>query len=183
MATFHLAAEVLETETEAVVETNDSPPNPVLPTGNEIFWSAVFFLLFWLLMKYVLLPPIRAVQKRRAQELESSKDTVDSLEGEKDKLLNDYEAALTAVHQEASKTIETARQRAEEYRSGVMTKAEAEVAEFRAKNDAELEQARQVAIVSLQGDVETLTSQAVETILGIAPDKKLITKHIEQLEV
>ena len=36
--------------------------NPVLPTGPELFWGALFFAALWILMRYVLLPPVRAVK-------------------------------------------------------------------------------------------------------------------------
>lgn len=186
MNTIQQIAETSELVTEAGVEVvpeRDDPPNPVLPTTNEIFWSAVFFFLFWLLMKYVLLPPIRAIQKRRADELAASKDSVDSLGEKKSKLVNDYEDALQVVRQEASKIVDEGRQRAEQYRAEVMTKAEAEVAEIRAENEAELQRASKEAIGLLQDAVEGLTSDAVETILGKAPSKELVSEHIGKLEL
>lgn len=184
MGAVQIATQIAETSqltTEAgvgVAPAKEDPPNPVLPTTNEIFWSAVFFILFWMLMKYVLLPPIRAIQKKRAEEIDASKDAVDSLEDNKAKLTNDYEAAIQVVRQEAAQLVDEGRQRAERYRSEVMSVAEAEVAELKAKNEAELEKASKEMMSLLQDTIQDLTSEAVETILGEAPNKKSLSDHL-----
>ena len=59
--------EAEEGEEEHGEETHEEEevPNPVLPTGNEIIWAAVFFFALWVLMRYVLLPPIQRITTRR----------------------------------------------------------------------------------------------------------------------
>ncbi len=171
-----------ELGTAAEVAKSDDPPNPVLPEGNEIFWSAVFFLLFWLLMKYVLLPPVRAIQKKRQEQLDERKDSIDSSASEKQRLISENEAALAAVRKEASQIIEEARQRGEQYRLDKIAEAEAEAAEILAQNDRDLQSAKNQALEGLKEDVKELTSNAVALILGQNPEDKLVNAHIERVE-
>ena len=43
--------------------------NPILPVVSEMFWSGVFFLALWAMMKFVLLPPIVKTMDARAQKV------------------------------------------------------------------------------------------------------------------
>ena len=165
------------------LSSSQSPANPILPTVNEIFWSVIFFVSFWMLMKYVLLPPIRAAQKRRTQKLESSKDTVESIQQEKVDLVNDYDKAIVNVHQEAVQLTYEVRQKCDKYRQQVISKVEMEIAEQTKRDQAELEVARQEAADLLVKELQGVTSKAVEVILGEVPNEKLVSEHINRLKV
>ena len=49
-------------EGEEHSEGDDETVNPVLPTGSDIIYAAIFFVALWAAMKYVLLPPIMKVR-------------------------------------------------------------------------------------------------------------------------
>ena len=95
----------------------EDPPNPVLPATNEIFWSAIFFLLLWGLMKYVLLPPIRKLQAQRAQKLQDDRDAAQQAEEDLAKAQADYDAAYQAAREEANVLLDEARTRASDRRA------------------------------------------------------------------
>ena len=90
------------------IEVEDVP-NPVLPATNEIFWSAIFFLLLWGLMKYVLLPPIRKLQAQRAQKLQDDRDAAQRAEEDLAKAQADYDTAFQAAREEANLLLDEAR--------------------------------------------------------------------------
>ena len=56
---------------------NDEGANPILPTGPELFWGAVLFMLLWARMKWVLLPPVEKTQAKRADQVRSDRDAAE----------------------------------------------------------------------------------------------------------
>jgi len=56
-------------------ETDDETVNPVLPTGGDIIWAAIFFFALWAVMKYVLMPPVQKVRAERAAKIGASSRT------------------------------------------------------------------------------------------------------------
>ena len=68
--------------------------NPVLPTGPELFWGALFFAALWILMRYVLLPPVRAVMRQRDEQRLADEEGTERAKVEAEKVRRDYDATL-----------------------------------------------------------------------------------------
>ena len=177
-----IADETDGVEGEAVAVERDDPPNPVLPEANEILWSAVFFFLLWLLMKFVLLPPIRRAQKNRANRLQDDRDSVDSFGEEQGRLVEEYEEALLAARSEASELLDGARERAENYRRDIISQTETELQATQDENSKELEAARAKALGDMSQEVRSLAADAAKAILGKAPDQSLVDANADRLE-
>lgn len=162
-------------------ETED-PPNPVLPAVNEIFWSAVFFLLLWGLMKFVLLPPIRKLQAQRAQKLQDDRDAAQRAEEDLAKAQADYDAALQAAREEASLLLDEARTRASDRRAELVGAAVADVSASRAAATQEMSAARTEAVGNLRNEIRELAVDAASNVLGTRPsDTAAADRAIDEL--
>lgn len=163
------------------VEAED-PPNPVLPAVNEIFWSAVFFLLLWMLMKYVLLPPVRKLQAQRAQKLQDDRDAAQQAEEDLAKAQSDYDAALQAAREEASLLLDEARARASDRRAELVGAAVADVSASRAAATQEMSAARSEAVGNLRSQIRELAVDAASNVLGSRPsDTAAADRTIDEL--
>jgi len=157
-------------------------PNPVLPAMNEIFWSAIFFLLLWGLMKYVLLPPIRKLQAQRAQKLQDDRDAAQRAEEDLAKAQADYDAAFHAAREEASLLLDEARTRASDRRAELVGAAVADVSESRAAATREMSVARSEAVDGLRDQIRELAVDAAANVLGNRPsDTAAADRAIDEL--
>jgi len=159
-----------ELAADEVVESEETT-NPVLPEVHEIFWSAVFFILLWMLMKYVLLPPIRRLQAARKQKLQDDQDAAAQAELDYKNAKVNYEEALASARQDANELMEQVRNRASSRRQEIIADATASVATARATATAEIAEARQRAIEDLRPQLRTLAVQAATDVLGRAPSE------------
>jgi len=157
------------TETINLVGESTETINPVLPEVHEILWAAVFFILLWLLMKYVLLPPIRALQAVRKQKLQDDKDAAEQAALDYEHAKADYETALMTARQDANTLFEEVRGRASSRRQEIISEAAAAVAADRAAATTEIAEARQRAIDDLRPQLRTLAVQAATDVLGRTP--------------
>lgn len=150
----------------AEAEEAGDPPNPVIPTENEIVWAAIFFIALWALMKYVLLPPIMKAMENRASTIQSGKDAADAATAALGSARRDHEATLAEARAEAGTILAGARAAADERRSALQAEADAEIAEMRRSAQAEIDQARADALAGMRGDVSSLAVGAAEIVLG-----------------
>ena len=169
-------------ETEAVTEESEDVPNPVLPATNEIFWSAIFFLLLWGLMKYVLLPPIRKLQAQRAQKLQDDRDAAQRAEEDLAKAQADYDTAFQAAREEANLLLDEARTRASDRRAELVGAAVADVSESRAAATREMSVARSEAVDNLRDQIRELAVDAAANVLGNRPSETaVVDRTIDEL--
>ncbi|MDH3753784.1 MAG: F0F1 ATP synthase subunit B [Acidimicrobiia bacterium] len=154
-------------EGEAVEEeAEEEVPNPVLPTGNEILWAAVFFFALWAMMKYVLLPPIQRTRAERAAKISEARDAAGNASADIATAQADYDATINAARSEATSLVDAARAEADADRAEVMAAAEAEVATLRANAETELAEARATAMSALRDDVAAVAVGAASTVVG-----------------
>lgn len=147
-------------------EAAEDPPNPVIPEVNEIVWAAIFFVALWLLMKYVLLPPITRAMESRADTIQGDRDAADAATASLGSTRRDYEASLTDARNEANEIIAATRANADERRAALQAEADAEIADLRRDAQAEIDQARADALSGMRGDVATLAVGAAGAVLG-----------------
>lgn len=163
---------------EAVEEEETS--NPILPTGNELFWGAVCFALLWALMKWVLLPPITRNMQRRAEKIRTDLEEAERIEARAGEELRSYEDSLVSAKAESVRIIEDARSRAEEQRRAVIAEAESDAAAVRAEAANEVAAAKERAKAELQSSVTTIAIQAAESVMQKQVDREAATRAVEE---
>jgi F-type H+-transporting ATPase subunit b len=168
--------EISEAETEAL----EGPSNPILPTGNELFWGAVFFFLLWALMTWVLLPPVNKTMAKRADHIRADEDAADEATTDVARLRADYEATMSSAHAEATRILEDARHAADSRRADLVKQAEAEIALAREQAQAEVEAAKAAAFEQLKGQVAGLAVDAAERVVPRGIDRTTSLPLAEQ---
>lgn len=159
--------EIQQGETEAVEGEahEEEVANPILPTGNELLFGAAFFLVLWVLMKFVLLPPVVKVMDDRDAKVRSDLEGADAARAQRESLVAEYEAALSAARAEATRLVEDARAQADARRAELIAAAETDVAAARAAATAEVDEAKAVAMAQLRGQVAGIATAAAEAVV------------------
>jgi F0F1-type ATP synthase membrane subunit b/b' len=92
-----LAAEASTTAAELLDQAAgdaEAVKNPILPTINEMFWAAIFFIALWTLMKFVLLPRITKVMDGRTDKIRDDLAAAEAAETERVAKLEQYADSL-----------------------------------------------------------------------------------------
>ena len=153
--------------------------NPILPTGNEFFWAAVTFVILWILMKFVLLPPILKIMEERAAKRRDDLAAAEQASLQMDEAQAQYDASLSGARSEAVGKVEAARAEAEEYRKEKLAAAEADAASTRAASAAAVADARASALTDLQGSLAEIAVGAAEAVTERPIDRSAQTQVIE----
>ena len=167
-------------EGEEGEEKDDETVNPVLPTGGDIVYAAIFFFALWAVMKYVLLPPVQKVRAERAAKITAARDAADNASADMGTAQADYDAALADARAEATAILEAARGEADAHRAQIVGAAEADAAALRDQAVAEVSGARSQAMGSLTGDVAEVAAGAASTILGRQVDASSARTIVER---
>lgn len=154
-----LAVETAETQAE-------DPVNPILPVANEIFYTVIFFSLLYLLVRYVLLPPVQRTMDERAERIRQEREAAQAARLGAGSAVTDFDQELAPARAEAAAIIDAARNEAEQERQAILAAVEAEVATQRATAAAEIDAARAQAMSQLRPQVVTLAVGAASRVIG-----------------
>lgn len=142
------------------------PDNPILPAGPEMFWGAVCFGALFVLVKFVLLPPVKRVMNARADQIRADLDAADRAKAQAGSAVGEVHDQLADVRAEAAEIIDAARTEAEAERATIIAAAEEEVASLRAEADAEISAAREAALAGASDQVAELAADAASRVMG-----------------
>ena len=181
-----LALGVLVAQTTTTVPTvNVQSKNPILPAGNEILWGTVSFFVLLILMAKFAFPAVRKAMEARTERIRNNLDEAERVRSDAQQILADYQRQLNDARSEANRIIEEARQAADQLRQELVRRAEAEVAELRERNAADLRAAQERAISELQSQVRTLAVDLAAKVVGANLDResnlRLVDRFIEEL--
>ncbi len=180
---------VVEGETEAQTEegatdeehaTEEEPPNPVLPTGNELVFAAITFFALWALMKFVCLPPILRLRQERNDKVRADLDAAERARDAVTQTRSEYQLALAGARGEANALIEAARGEAEGHRGQLQSVADDEISRLRSDAQSEIDSARTEALGSLKGEVSALAVQAASLVVQKPVDAAAAQSVIDQ---
>lgn len=159
----------------------------LVPLPQEIFWSAVFLVVFiGVFMKYVL-PRLNAVLDERSEKIEGGLEKAQQAQEQADQLKADQEKDLQAARQEAAAIREQARQDGARIVEEAKQRAEAESERVLAAGRQQLEAERISASTQLRGEVGTLASTLASKIVGesLTDDERsnrVIDRFLDDLE-
>ena len=173
-----LAAEASTTAAELLDQAAgdaEAVKNPILPTINEMFWAAIFFIALWTLMKFVLLPRITKVMDGRTDKIRDDLAAAEAAETE----LEQYEAGLAGARAEAVTILEASRAEGDAERRTQIAAAEAEVAAARAEAAAEIADAKARARSELTGSITDIAVGAAEAVIQKPLDRAAQGRIVE----
>lgn len=160
-----LATLLLAAAEEGGAEVAEKVTNPILPTGPELFWGAVFFFLLWILMRYVLLPPVTRVMDEREGRLRAARAEAETATSGAGEAKAAFDARIVEARTEAAAIIGAAREDADAYRAQQLAAANGEIASLREAAAAEVAQAKAVALAQLRTQVAGVAVQAASRVV------------------
>ena len=147
-------------------ESAEETANPILPVPNELFWGAISFGGLYLLVKYVLLPPVQRVMNDRAATIQADKDAAAAAKAKAVSASADLDDQLSGVRAEATAVIETARGEAEAERQRLLARAEREVSAMKEIAESEMARDREEAMASMRPQVAELAVGAASKVMN-----------------
>ncbi len=139
--------------------------NPILPDPSEMFWGGLMFALFYVLMRYVLLPPVQRTMEERDEAIRADWDAAKDAEARIANAGAEAADALAPTKAEASELIEAARTEAEAERAQIIGAAQAEIDAMRQMASSQIEAARAEAMGGVGAQVAELTAAATTKVI------------------
>lgn len=166
---------------ETGTAAEEEPPNPILPVGKEIAWGFGSFLVLFVLMRYVLLPKVKAGMDARAQHIAGDHATAEQLMAEAEAEVADYQAQVTAIRAEGQSRIDAARAEVEAERQSRLAEVNARLGQRRAEAAAEVEAAKQAAMGQVADAVAEITAAAAARVLGREVDPAKVRAAVDEV--
>jgi F-type H+-transporting ATPase subunit b len=153
-------------------------PSPILPETKELVWGGGAFVVFALLMRLVLYPKLRKGMDARYNAIRSGHEEAEQMRTSAQQAVAEYDAALASVKAEANAILEDARATLETERQGLLSAANARIAQRAAESAAEASQAREAARAQIESAVGEVAVTAVEMSVGTRPDPELVRRAV-----
>jgi F-type H+-transporting ATPase subunit b len=159
--------------------------NPILPSGNELIWGSIAFIVTFVLLAKKGYPAVKKGMDARADRIRKSLNDAENAKDEAQSVLEEYRTQLADAKGEAGRIIDEARQAADKIRQDLRKQAEAEVAEIkqRAQQDIAAQASRTMA--DLQARVALLSIELAEKVvqknLDRDTNRQLVERFIDEM--
>jgi F-type H+-transporting ATPase subunit b len=172
---------------QAVLAATEAPPNPLIPSGYDILWSGVCFIVILIFFWRIALPRMKKLLEERGAAIEGNIAKADEAQQQAEAALEQYTAQLADARAEAAKIREQARSDAQRIGSEVTAAAHAEADRVKANAEVAIEAERQAALVSLRSEVGSLAIDLASGVVGesLTDDEKataLVDRFLADLE-
>ncbi len=151
---------------EEGAEKSGEASNPILPVSYELFWGAIAFTALYLLVTYVLLPPIQRIRNDRAATIQADNDAADAARAKAVSASAELADQLAPVRAEAAEIIDAARAEADAERERLVARAEREVNAMKEIAESEIVTEREEAMAALRPQVAELATSAASRVTG-----------------
>jgi len=157
----HLTGDALN----AAIDDCAKAANPLVPAKNELIYGSLGFLIVFGFLYLKGYPAIKKGMADRSTKIAGDIAAAETQRAEADTVLAEYRAQLADAKTEGARIIEEARQTADSLRRDLQVQAEADIADLRAKNVADIEAAKVQAIADLRGEVANIAIGAAERVV------------------
>jgi F-type H+-transporting ATPase subunit b len=147
------------------VDDCQEAPNPILPETNEIIWGSIAFLVLFLAFMKWGLPAVRNMMAVREDRIRGDLERAEQSRTESEQVLEQYRAQLADARNEAARILEEARQAADQMRTDLIARAEADAAELRSRAQEDIRLAGERAMADLRTRVADLSIELAERIV------------------
>jgi len=174
--TSHPAGRVSAEEGE---KPEGTPPNPISPAMNELYWAGGSFLLLAVLMRVVLYPRLRTGMDARYAGIRGDLEGADKVRADAQSDVAEYDKAIASVRAEAAGRLDAARQKVDAERNTRLAEVNSRVAAARAEADQRNAAAREAAKGQVAAAVAQVASRAAELATGRAPDAQMVQQAVQ----
>ncbi|MBC8590083.1 F0F1 ATP synthase subunit B [Wansuia hejianensis] len=157
----------------------------IAPTFAKLIIAWLTLFVLYLILKKLLYKPVSNILVERQKKIQSEIDESKALKSEAEQLKLQYEAHMESAKEEAQEIIEAARQRGEELRLDIVSKAQKEAQEIKSRAKVEISREREAAfqeVKSQTGDLALLiASKIMEEEINSEKQNQLIEKFIDEV--
>src|SRR5215208_3372161 len=151
-----------------------------------IFWEVItFFILLFLLVRYVY-PPIREQIQERQSQIELAIDEAEKTRAEARELLAEYRRQIEEARGEARQILDEARKQGEAARERTKREAREEGDRIIQRAREEIDRERDNALRQVRGEVADMVILTSERVIGHQLDRdgheQLISEALDSLE-
>jgi F-type H+-transporting ATPase subunit b len=176
-----LAAGLLaQATTTTTTASSQQAPNPILPSGTEILWGTLAFVVLVVLMWKYAFPSVQKAMQARTEKIRTNLEDAEHIRTEAQQILEDYQRQLADARNESNRIIEEARQAAEQVRQEMIRRADEEVGELRRRNTEDLRAAQERVLGQLQVQVRGLAIDLAEKVVAANLDRDRNLQLVDQ---
>lgn len=150
----------------ALILAAEEAHNPLIPEWYDIIWSAVAFVIIFLVFWRVVTPRITKMLDERTEAIEGGIKKAEAAQEQAAAALEEYNKQLAEARAEASRIREQARADATAIGNEVREQAQADAARITANAQAQIEAERQSALQSLRTEVGSLALDLASGVIG-----------------
>lgn len=165
----------------AEATTEDKGPSPIAPEVKELAWGAGAFVVFFVLMRLVLVPRVKKGMQARYGKIRGDHETADSVRAAARAEVLAYEQELASVKAEAARRVDAARQATEAERAAAIAAANERIAVKRAAANAANDAAKAAASHHIRAAVAEVSGRAAELATGRRPGDDVINNVVTSL--
>lgn len=161
---------------------------PLLPEHpSEIVAGIAFFLIVWWVVAWKVVPAFEKTYAERTAAIQGGIERAEAKQREAQQVLDEYNAQLATVREEAAKIREDAKTQGSQILTQMREQASAEADRLREAADAQIEAERAQAVVELRNEIGGLATQLAGQIVGesLADDaraQRSVDRFIGELE-
>lgn len=139
--------------------------NVIQPDVGLIFWSALIFIIFWLLMSKVAFKPIIAALKKREADIQGSLDEAKRVRQEMANLKAANEALLLQAREERAQILKEAKDAGNKIVEEAKAKAKEDAQKIVADAKEQIENQKMAAITDLKNQVGAISIEIAEKVI------------------
>lgn len=156
--------------------------SPLKPDFGLLFWSSLFFILFWTLIGKFAFKPIVKALKDRQDEIQNSLDAAKTARSEMSNLKAENERILAEAREEKMNIIKEAKESATLLVSEARDKAKEEAQRLLQQAKLDIETAKKAAMVDVKNEIGVMSLQIAEKIIRKQlTDQKANVEYVEKL--
>jgi F-type H+-transporting ATPase subunit b len=157
------------------------------PAVGTLFWSALIFLLFFLILTKFAWKPILAAVKARDEMIKGSLESAAKAREDMLKLQSDNEAILRKAREERENILKEAREVRDKLIAEAKGKASDEAEKLIEKARAGIESEKRKALSEIHEQVSTLSIEIASKLLGeklkqTGEQEKLIENYLKEID-
>lgn len=149
-----------------LVVVAEASPNPLVPAGSDLVWSAVCFIIILVFFWRLVLPRMQKMLDERSAAIEGNIEKAGVAQHEAEALLEQYTAQLADARSEAAGIRDQAREDGKRILEEQKDQASAEAARITASAHSQIEAERHAAAISLRNEVGSLALDLASGVIG-----------------
>lgn len=151
--------------------------SPLKPDFGLLFWSSVFFLLFWFLVGKMAFKPIVKALKDRQDDIRNALDAAKLARSEMSNLKAENERVLAEAREEKMLIIRDAKESANTLVAEARDKAKEEAQRILQQAKLDIENAKMAAMVDVKNEIGVMALQIAEKVI-----RKQLSNQPEQVD-